>query len=232
MEGARYLSYLKGPPVNLNVHHYNPIAVNPLARKRSAIFLSLFPSEISPSSMTRKTPQCHIGIAFYTYPTSDTQWVLVLSENPMFEGEVWCNTAIETVNGWGAQWAPFDWSPAAFSPAALFSGVVHIAQACAPVNSIKAVIASENCSSELDRFKVHGPGDIPWGTEKYIILALWRLSLREEKFIRLQVFDMAGLAKQVQFRLTLLRSSHQTVPGNLYPVVSSSDRVSFGRSIP
>ena len=182
--------------------------------------------------MTRQAPPCHIGIAFYTYPTAVTQWVLVLSENPLFEGKVWCNTVIETVNGWGTQWAPCDWSPAAFSPTALFSGVVHIAQARAPMNSIKAVIASDNRSSELDRFKVHGSGDIPWGTEKYIILALWRLSLREERFILLHVFDMAGLANQVQFRHTVLRDSQQTIPGNLYPVVSSSGRVSFGRSIP
>jgi len=46
--------------------------------------------------MTRQAPPCHIGIAFYTYPTAVTQWVLVLSENPLFEGKVWCNTVIET----------------------------------------------------------------------------------------------------------------------------------------
>jgi hypothetical protein len=181
---------------------------------------------------TRQAPPCHIGIAFYTYPTSVTQWVLVLSESPLFEGEVWCNTVTETVNGWGAQWVPCDWSPAAFSPTALFSGVVHIAQACAPINSIKAVIASDNRSSELDRFKVHGAGDIPWGTEKYIMLVLLRLSSREERFILLHVYDMASLANQVQMRLTVLRDSQQMIPRNLYPVVSLSGGVSFGRSIP
>jgi hypothetical protein len=97
---------------------------------------------------------------------------------------------------------------------------------------VKAVVASDNRSSELDRFEVHGSGDIPWGTEKYIILALWRLSLRRERFIIVHAFDMAGLANQVQLRLAVLRDLQQTIPGNLYPVVSSSGGVSFGRSIP
>jgi hypothetical protein len=182
--------------------------------------------------MTRQATPCHIGIAFYTYPISVMQWVLVLSDNPLFEGKVWCSTVIETVNGWEAHWAPCDWSPATFSRTALFSGVVHVAQASAPMNSIKAVIASDNRSSEFDRFEVHGSGDIPWGTKKYIILALWRLSLRDERFICLHVFDMAGLANQIEFCLTVLRDVQQTNAGNLYPIVSLSSGVSFGRSMP
>jgi len=181
--------------------------------------------------MTRYTPPCHVGIAFYTHPTSVTQWVLVLSENPLFEGKVWCSTAIETVNGWGAYWAPCDWSPATFKPTTLFSGVVYVTQASAPMNNIKAVIASDNRSSELDRFQVHDSGDTPWGTDKYIILALWRLSLREERFIRLHFFDMADLANQVEFCLPVLRGARQTITGNVYPVVSlNSGNVSFGHS--
>lgn len=218
--------------LKLNVQHYNPTAIYP-----RVAFYHILPTislrDIPIPTMTRQSSPCHIGIAFYTYPTSVTQcqWVLVLSENPLFEGKVWCNTVIETVNGWGAHWAPCDWSPAAFNPTALFSGVVYVAQASAPMNSIKAVIASENRCSELDRFKVHGSGDISWGTEKYIILALWRLSFREERYICLHVFDLAGLANQIEFCLAVLRDSQQTIAGKSYPVVSFSGGVSFGRFI-
>jgi hypothetical protein len=60
----------------------------------------------------------------------------------------------------------------------------------------------------------------------------WRLSLREERFICLHVFDMPGLANQIESCLTTLRDARQTSTGNLYPIVSLSNGVSFGHSMP
>lgn len=169
---------------------------------------------------------CHIGVAFYTHPSFPTQWAIVLSASPVFDGPVWCSTAVETVNGWGASWTPCDWSPAAFNPMALFSGVVYIAQAAMPVNHMQAVISRTNVASELDRFRVQGTGDIPYGTDKYAVLALLRLC--EGRHISLpKIDDPTGLANFIRGRVPDLQRAQRA---NMYPVVSlTSGHVSFGR---
>lgn len=163
----------------------------------------------------------HIGVALYSHPSFPTQWALVLSESPAFDGPVWCSTAIETVNGWGASWTPCEWSPAPFNPMALFSGVVHIAQSIMPVNHLQAVISKANVASEIDRF-----GDIPYGTDTYAVLALLRLS--EGRYITIPKLDPVGLANFIRGRLPDLQRARQQA--NAYPVVSlENGRVSYGR---
>lgn len=174
-------------------------------------------------------PTCHIGVAFYTHPSFPTQWALVLSESPVFDGPVWCSTAIETVNGWGASWTPCDWSPAGFNPMALFSGVVYAAQAAMPMNHVQALISRSNVASELDRFRVQSTGDIPYGTDKYVVLALLRLC--EGRHISLPKLDPSGLSNFIRGRVPDLQRAQRAQRGNVYPVVSlENGNVSFGRS--
>ncbi len=177
--------------------------------------------------MSRST--CHIGVAFYTHPSFPTQWALVLSENPVFDGPVWCSTAVETVNGWGASWTPCDWSPAGFNPMALFSGVVYVAQASMSANHMQALISRSNVASELDRFRVQGTDDIPYGTDKYVVLALLRLF--EGRHIRLPKLDPSGLSNFIRGRVPDLQRAQRAQGGNVYPVVSlENGNVSFGCS--
>lgn len=177
---------------------------------------------------------CHIGVAFHTHRDFPTQWALVLSENPLFEGHVWCSSAAETMNGWSVSWTPRDWSPAAGSafdpPVALFLGVVHVAQIFAPMNRVQAWIAERNIASELDRFQVHAPDDIPYGSEKYVVLALWRL--REGWFINFHRSDLKSLADHIGSRLLILQCAQLPPADNLYPVVpleNDDGKISFGR---
>jgi hypothetical protein len=171
--------------------------------------------------MSRST--CHIGVALYTHPCFPTQWALVLSESPVFDGHVWCSTAVETVNGWGASWTPCDSSPSAFNPMALFSGVVYIAQAAMSVNHMQSVISKANVASELDRFDT---GDLPYGSDKYVVLALLRLS--EGRHITLPKLDSSALANFIRGRVPDLQRAQRA---NEYPVVSlENGRVSFGQS--
>jgi hypothetical protein len=60
----------------------------------------------------------------------------------------------------------------------LFSGIVHVAQVSAPMNRIQALISRNNFCSEFDRFKMEG--DMPRGSDKYVVMALWRLGFSEE----------------------------------------------------
>ena len=168
---------------------------------------------------------CHIGVAFYIHPSFPTQWALVLSESPVFEGPVWCSTAVETVNGWGALWEPFNWSPANFNPIAVFLGVVHIAQANLPMDRLKDVISMSNVASELDRFSVQGPGNVQYGTDIYTILALLRLC--KGRNIGLPNLDQFALTFLIRGRMDDLQQ--QSGQGGLYPIVFlSNDDVSFG----
>jgi hypothetical protein len=103
---------------------------------------------------------------------------------------------------------------------ALFSGVVHVAQATMPINHLQAVISKANVASEIDRF-----GDIPYGTDTYAVLALLRLS--EGRYITIPKLDPAGLANFIRGRLPDLQRSRQA---NAYPVVSlENGKVSYGR---
>jgi hypothetical protein len=184
-------------------------------------------------TMPRVASTCHIGVAGYIQQGFPTQWALVLSDNPLFEGHVWCASTAETMNGWRVSWTSRAWSPAAGTafgpPVALFSGVVHIAQISAPVNNVQAWFAGCSITSEFDRFRAHPADDIPY--DKYVVLALWRL--REERHIHFRALDLKSLASQIGSRLLILEQYRPAT--NLYPVISfesGNGAVSFGRLTP
>ena len=185
--------------------------------------------------MLRDASTCHVGVAFYTHRDFPTQWALVLADNPLFEGHVWCSNPAETTSGWCVSWTLRDWSPAAGSafdpPVTHFSGVVHVARIFAPMGSMQAWIARRNFASELDRFQVYAFNDISYGTDKYVTLALWRL--REGRFINFRELDLRSLASRIWSRLPILQ---QHLPArNYFPVVpfeSENGTITFGRFMP
>jgi hypothetical protein len=63
-------------------------------------------------------------------------------------------------------------SLAALNPSGLFMGVAYVAQVPMSMNDMKALFSSSNAE---DRAQVQGADDIPWGTEKYVVLAPLRL---------------------------------------------------------
>ena len=180
---------------------------------------------------------CHVGIAFYDHHDFPTQWAIVLAENPLFEGRIWRGHAAETVNGWCASWTPCEWSPAASGclnpPVALFSGIVHVARVAESMDRLQAWVSERNFASELDRFQVLASDDIPYGTEKYVVLALWRLY--DGRYINFRSRDPKTLAGQIQRRFLVLQRLQLPLASNRYPVVSLEDergKASFGRFAP
>ncbi|KAH9160691.1 hypothetical protein EDB89DRAFT_2035871 [Lactarius sanguifluus] len=174
-------------------------------------------------------PTCYIGVAFYNHASFPTQWALILSENPHFEGPGWGSTAAETVNGVGISSLSFQRSPASFNPIALFSGIVYVAQVRMPIQNLKALISGSNRASAEDRTMVRGTDDIPWGTDKYVVLALLRLS--EGRYLRLPRSGRDSLAHFIGGRIRDLHRTRCTPGGDVYPIVSlDSGDVSFGHS--
>ncbi|KAH9052600.1 hypothetical protein EDB87DRAFT_1835782 [Lactarius vividus] len=174
-------------------------------------------------------PTCHIGVAFYNHASFPTQWALILSEHPHFEGPGWGSTAAETVNGAGVSSLPFQSSPTSFSPTGLFLGIVYVAQVRMTIQNLKALISGSNRASAEDRAMVRGTDDIPWGTDKYVVLALLRLY--ERRYLRLPRFGRGSLAHFIGGRIRDLLRAGRTPGGAVYPIVSlDSGEVSFGHS--
>ncbi|KAH9961779.1 hypothetical protein BC827DRAFT_259805 [Russula dissimulans] len=187
--------------------------------------------------MSRFASTCHIGVTFYTHRHFPTQWAIVLADNPLFEGQIWCSSPAETTIGWCASWTLCELSPAAGSglnlPVGLFSGIVHIAQVAAPIDTMRTWIAQRNFASEFDRYPVYASDDIPYGADKYVLLALWRLC--EGRYISLRRPDLKSLAKQIRGRFLALQHAQLPLAMNYYPVVSLEDEngtVVFGRFTP
>ena len=172
---------------------------------------------------------CYIGVAFYNFASFPTQWVLILSENPHFIGPGWGSSSAETVNGVGVSWVRFERSPAGFNPSGLFLGVTYVAQVPMSINNLKALISSSNRASVEDRSHVQGTDDIPWGTDKYVVLALLRL--HEGRYLRLPRLARGSLAHFIGGRIRDLHRVRCTPGGDVYPVVSlESGNISFGHS--
>lgn len=95
---------------------------------------------------------------------------------------------------------------------------------------ILALISSSNQASAEDRAQVQGPDDIPWGTEKYVVLALLRLN--EGRHLRLPSVGRGILAHFIGGHdLRALYCAQCTPGGDVYPVVSiNSGTISFGHS--
>ncbi|KAF8259791.1 hypothetical protein EI94DRAFT_1812721 [Lactarius quietus] len=95
---------------------------------------------------------CYIGVTFYGLASLDTQWALILSEDPDFSGPGWGSTPADTVNGGvGISWGWFKKSPAGFKPSGLFMGVIRVAMVHTSIHSVKAVISDSNQASAEDR---------------------------------------------------------------------------------
>ncbi|KAN0135100.1 hypothetical protein V8E53_006991 [Lactarius tabidus] len=172
---------------------------------------------------------CHVGVAFYTYTSFPTQWALVLSENPQFMGSGWASSPAETVNGAGISWVSLERTPAAFNPNGFFLGVAYVAQINMPMNNLKALISSSNRGSVEDRTLVRSTDDIPWGTDKYVVLALLRLY--EGRYLRLPRLGRGSLANFIGGRVRDLRRVPCTPGSPTYPVVSlESGTISYGHS--
>ena len=144
-------------------------------------------------------------------------------------GPGWGSSAAETVNGAGVSWVRFERSSAGFNPSGLFLGVAYVAQVLMPINNMKALISSSNQASAADCSHVQGTDDIPWGTEKYVILALLRLY--EARHLRLPRVARGSLAHFIGGRIRDLHRPRCTPGGDIYPVVSlESGDTSFAHS--
>jgi hypothetical protein len=167
---------------------------------------------------------CHIGISIYTNPPFPTQWALVLSGSPVFEGDGWCSTAAITVNGWGQVWAPIHWSPSELNPMAIFTGVVHVGKADLRMDDVKKIISCKRLPSELERFFHQSSSNAPYGTETYAILALIRLSEGGQTSIEIPQLD------RIRGRAHVLQQACQR--GSTYFVASlEDDNLSFGHRL-
>ncbi|KAI9434560.1 hypothetical protein BJY52DRAFT_1198088 [Lactarius psammicola] len=172
---------------------------------------------------------CYVGVAFYNHASFPTQWALILSENPHFEGPGWGSTAAETVNGAGISSLSYERSPSSFNPIGLFLGIVYVAQVPMSIQNMKALISGSNRASVEDRTVVQGTDDITWGTEKYVVLALLRLSQR--RYLKLPRLARDSLAHFIQGRIRDLLRARCTPGADVYPIVSlDSGNVSFGHS--
>ncbi|KAI9454458.1 hypothetical protein BJY52DRAFT_1188884 [Lactarius psammicola] len=172
---------------------------------------------------------CYVGVAFYNHASFPTQWALILSENPHFEGPGWGSTAAETVNGVGISSLSFERSPSSFNPIGLFFGIVYVAQVPMSIQNMKTLISGSNRASAEDRTMVQGTDDITWGTDKYVVLALLRLY--ERRYLRLPRFGRASLAHLIQGRIRDLLRARCNPGGDVYPIVSlDSGNISFGHA--
>ena len=97
------------------------------------------------------------------------------------------------------------------------------------INNLKLLISRSNRASSEDRTHVPGTDDILWGADKYVVLALLRLSEDRRLGLTLPQLRRDSLRHLIQGRVRdLLR---HRVPGIVYPVVSlRSGNLSFGHS--
>ena len=173
--------------------------------------------------------RCYIGIAFHNISLR-TQWALVLSEDPDFTGLGCGSTAVDTVDGRVMiSWEWFQESPAGFNPRGRFWGVIRVGQVPMSINNLKLLISSSNRASAEDRTYFAGTDDIPWGCDKYVVLALLRLYEDRRLGLTLPKLGRNSLFQFIQGRIRdLLR--YRVSPA-VYPVVSlSNGNVSFGHS--
>lgn len=156
----------------------------------------------------------HVGVAFYNFPGFPPQWVLVLSEHRRFKGKVWCNSAIETVDGWRKSSKKCSQSLAALDPMALLSGVVHVAYSPVPIRKLQGAVSKCRIASEAGYSLVPDP-DIP---EKYVTRVLLRLC--RERSLRLPTLDPIALADMIRERASVLQKAEQNpTMDNKFPVV-------------
>ena len=167
----------------------------------------------NPSSSSSNS---HIGIAFYHTHGHPIHCVLVVSKSALFDEGVWCSTIMETVNGWDVSWTMCDRSPTSYSRTAFLLGIVHVAQVYASVTDLKNMINSCNPVSELDRFGVHGSNDLSFSGDKYVTLAILRLS--EMRVINLPVKEPKSLFNAIRQRIPQPGNAMHSLSANEIPV--------------
>jgi hypothetical protein len=163
--------------------------------------------------MSRRSPVCHVGVAFYTIPSSSTQWALILSESPLFEGYVWCGTVTETVNGFGTSWTMCKSSLKSINQMAMLLGIIHIAQSTKSISTTKSLL--ENTASQMNR----SPPFQQNSSETYVVLTLLQLCNEGSINLNDQNRKPQGLSTSVRTRLSDL---HRAPPqaGSAYTIVS------------
>jgi hypothetical protein len=167
---------------------------------------------------------CHIGVAFYNFPGFPPQWVLVLSENRRFEGKVWCNSAIETVEGWCRSSKKCNPSLASFDPTAMLSGVVHIGNSWMPMKKLRGWVSRYKLPSGEEHSFVHD-SNVP---ARYAIGIL--LHLCQIRSLRLPTLDAVMLTDMIGDRASMLQKSQSSVVDNRFPVARLMKRGTiFGR---
>jgi hypothetical protein len=162
------------------------------------------------------TYHSHVGVAFYNFPGFPPQWVLVLSENRRFEGKVWCNSAIETVDGWRESSKKCTRSLAALDPTTVLSGVVHVGSSPVPVRKLLGAVAKCVFPSEPGKNWLVPDLDMP---EKYVTRVL--LQLCRGRSLRLPTLDAIVLADMIRERASILRekAEQNATVDNKFPVV-------------
>jgi hypothetical protein len=161
---------------------------------------------------------CHVGLAIFNPASFPTQWVLVLSENELFQGRVLCSTVGMTVNGWQEIWMSCDHSPASFNRAAVFAGVIHIDALSVPMDYIHSEIKSKGMALTNAN---------PAYTDRYVLQVLRCIGDRRFGFSDL-LSKEKDLYEAIRLRIPLL---YQTPPTRTsFPIASlSRDGVRFGK---
>ncbi|KAF8259793.1 hypothetical protein EI94DRAFT_1790301 [Lactarius quietus] len=158
---------------------------------------------------------CYVGVAFYSFAPFPTQWALILSEHPQFLGPGWGSSPADTE---GISWVQFERSPADFNPRGLFLGVVNVSLVPLSINSLMVVISVANQASAEDRTHVRGTEDIPWGSDKYVVLALLRLC--RIGYVSLPRLARDSLAHFIGGRIRDLLRMHCAPWSFAYPVIT------------
>jgi hypothetical protein len=153
---------------------------------------------------------CHVGVAFYNVPGFKPQWVLILSERRLFEGAVWCSSAIETVQGWHESSKKCTPSLATFDPMGLLSGVVHVGYSSMPMKKMRRALAKYKIASEADHLFAPNE-DIP---ERYVIRAL--LHLCRGRSLRLPTLNPIDLSDMIRNRTSIFPVAQRPA---MFPVV-------------
>ena len=178
----------------------------------------------SPQNLTMPVSPCHVGVAFYNVPGFSPQWVLVLSERRLFEGAVWCNSLIETVNGWHQSSRKCTPSLAALDPMRLLSGVIHVAYTSLPMKKLRKAVSRYKISSDAGHLFVPG-ADMH---ERYVTQVL--LHLCRGRCLRLPTLSPVALADMIRGRASILPVAQCPTMDNMFPVVRlTKQEISFGR---
>ena len=167
---------------------------------------------------------CHVGVAFYNFPGFPLQWVLVLSRHRLFEGTAWCNSAIETVDGWRESSKKCTRSPAALDPMVFFCGVIHVAYSSVPIKQLQEAVSRYKIASDAGHLSVPD-SDM---TERYVIRVLLRLC--RGRCLKLPTQDPIALADMIRGRSIIFQVVQCPATDNTFPVVRLMKHgISYGR---